>query len=66
MTVAIKSNSVQAPAVPQLPNPPVNYDYNQQNQLNNVLRLYFEQLNTVAKVNANLIASNNVLTWLNQ
>jgi hypothetical protein len=65
MATTVKLNSVQTPAVPQLPTPPTAYDQNQQNQLNNVLRLYFQQLNTVVSVNSNNIASNSVLTWLN-
>ena len=65
MAIAPKLNSVQIPAVPQLPTPPTTYDQNQQNQLNNVLRLYFQQLNTVVGVNSSNIASNSVLTWLN-
>ena len=66
MAIVPKLNSVQVPAVPQLPTPPVTYDQNEQAQLNNVLRLYFQQLNTVVAVNSNNIASNSVLTWLNQ
>jgi len=66
MAVVPKLNSTQVPAVPQLPTPPTAYDQNQQTQLTNVLRLYFQQLNTVVSVNANNEASNSVLTWLNQ
>jgi len=66
MATPFKTNSVQVPAVPQLPVPPVAYDQDEQTQLNNVLRLYFQQLNTVVSVNTNNIASNSVLTWLNQ
>ena len=47
------------PAVPQLPSPPLNYDQNQQSQLNNSLRLYLQQLNTAVGVNANSIANIN-------
>jgi hypothetical protein len=39
--------SLLSPAVPQINVPPVDYDQNYQNQLNNVLRLYFNQLNSV-------------------
>lgn len=60
-----KANATVTPAVPQLPAPPANYDQGQQSQLNNTLRLYLQQLNTAVGVNANNIASNSVLTWLN-
>ena len=51
-----KTNATVTPAVPQLPSPPLNYDQNQQSQLNNSLRLYLQQLNTAVEVNANSIA----------
>ena len=54
------------PAVPQINVPPTAYDQSYQNQLNNVLRLYFQQLNNAVGVNANSIASTNVMLWLNQ
>ena len=60
------SNQVQIPAVPNLPVAPTTYDQNYVGQLNNVLRLYFNQLNTAVGVNANSIASTNVMLWLNQ
>ena len=43
------------PAVPQINVPPTAYDQSYQNQLNNVLRLYFQQLNNAVGVNANSI-----------
>jgi hypothetical protein len=61
-----KTNATVTPAVPQFPSPPLNYDQNQQSQLNNSLSLYLQQLNTAVGVNANSIASTNVMLWLNQ
>jgi len=39
------TNKIQTPAVPFLPLGPVNYNRQYQDQLNRVLRLYFQQLN---------------------
>jgi len=56
---------VVVPAVPQLNVPPTGYDQNYMLQFNNVLRLYFQQLNNAVQVNTNNTASNTVLNWLN-
>ena len=66
MTTARPTNTraVQIPAVPQLNVPPVAYDQNYQNQLNNVLRLYFEQLNNSVYAAQQTANSSNVLVWL--
>ena len=42
--MATTNNTVVVPAVPQLNVPPMGYDQGYQNQFNNVLRLYFQQL----------------------
>jgi hypothetical protein len=65
-TTGTLSNQVQIPAVPNLPIPPTEYDQDYTNRFNNVLRLYFNQLNNVVAVNTNSIASNSVIMWLNQ
>ena len=58
------TRTVQLPAVPQLNVPPVAYDQNYQNQLNNVLRLYFEQLNNAVYASQQTASSAAVLVWL--
>lgn len=58
------TRTIQIPAVPQLNVPPVAYDQNYQNQLNNVLRLYFEQLNNAVYVTEQTTNSAAVLVWL--
>jgi hypothetical protein len=60
------TNQVQVPATPNLPVAPTLYDQDYTSRFNNVLRLYFNQLDNVITANTNAIASNNVLNWLNQ
>lgn len=64
--MAKSPNTVFVPAVPQINVPPANYDQNYMLQMNNILRLYFQQLGNAVQVNTNNISSNTVLTWLNQ
>jgi hypothetical protein len=52
------------PAVPNLPLAPVEYDKARQDQLANVLRLYFNQLNSSNATVLTQISQTQTLTWL--
>ena len=48
--MAITKNIIKNPAVPNLPLAPVGYERQYQDQLNNALRLYFNQLNNLNSI----------------
>jgi hypothetical protein len=48
--MATTTNIIRNPAVPNLPLAPVGYERQYQDQLNNALRLYFNQLNNLSSV----------------
>jgi len=52
------------PAVPNMPLAPEEYEQVQQNQLANVLRLYFNQINSSNTEVLSQISTNQTLTWL--
>jgi hypothetical protein len=52
------------PAVPNLPLAPVEYDKARQDQLANVLRLYFNQLNSSNATVLTQLSQTQTLTWL--
>ena len=52
------------PAVPNLPLAPLEYDQAAQNQLANVLRLYFNQINHSNNAVLSQISTTQTLTWL--
>jgi hypothetical protein len=52
------------PAVPNLPLAPTEYDMARQNQLANVLRLYFNQINSSNAEVLTQISTTQTLTWL--
>jgi hypothetical protein len=77
--MAITLDTVTNPAVPNLPLAPFEYQRQYGDQLNNVFRLYFNQLNTAVatqtfngvilqdEINALILTSdrNQTLIWLN-
>lgn len=52
------------PAVPNLPLAPLEYEQAAQNQLANVLRLYFNQINHSNNAVLSQISTTQTLTWL--
>jgi len=52
------------PAVPNLPLAPNDYDRQYVDKLNNVLRLYFNQLNAANATVLSQISSSQTLLWL--
>ena len=50
---------------PALPLPTSEYDIQQQNQFQNILRLYFNRLDQYNIQSSNDTNSNNVLIWMN-
>ena len=52
------------PAVPNLPLAPLEYEQAAQNQLANVLRLYFNQINSSNAEVLAQISTTQTLTWL--
>jgi len=51
----------QNPAVPNFPLAPAQYDQNSQNQMANVLRLFFNQLNAVLTILTNAYITNTTI-----
>jgi len=53
--IVTSDNELSQAIAPRLPNAPIDYDYRYIDQLNNILRLYFNQLDKIiGQLNANV------------